>query len=82
MKLLKKIDLLEEELFHQPPKVIVNGLQYVHAFRAFGEVVQACFGVSLDGDFKSCIARFKDIYLSLDISVTPKVCFGKSMKLL
>ena len=47
MKFLKKVDLLERELRMEPVDVLMKGLQFVQAFRAFLKVVNSCFGMSL-----------------------------------
>ena len=73
MKFLKKVDLLERELRMEPVDVLMKGLQFVQAFRAFLKVVNSCFGMSLRDGFEEDIIEFKRIYLALDISVTPKV---------
>ena len=51
----------------------IEGLPYVAAFRALNEVVRACFGSELSNDFLSRILYFKQLYLDLEIGVTPKV---------
>ena len=51
----------------------VRGLAYVRALRCFDEVVTLCFGVRLQKGYEESIDRFKQAYLDLDISVTPKV---------
>jgi hypothetical protein len=64
--LLSKVDLLEE-LCPESCKV------YVNAFRSFGKVVSSCYGDHLDSTFESYITEFKEAYLQLGISVTPKI---------
>ena len=46
---------------------------YVPALRAFGRVVNSCFGLKLSPSYMSDIDYFKRCYLNLGISVTPKV---------
>lgn len=48
-------------------------LKYVDAFEKFNEVVKSCFTMDLDPKFAKCIDKFKEAYLALNISVTPKV---------
>ena len=48
-------------------------LPFVHIFRAFHEVVKACFGKNLLPDYKEKIKRFSASYRRLNISITPKV---------
>ena len=57
----------------QTEEAIVNGLPYIHTFRAFDRVVSTSFGVTLEEGYKEAIGQFKAAYLSLDITVTPKV---------
>ena len=58
--------------------VIVNGLPYIEAFRAFGNVVKTCFGVLLQPGFKEAIEIFQNSYMNLNITVTPKVLKGQA----
>lgn len=64
--LLKKVDILR-----------ANGdircLKYVETFSKFKDVVDACFGVELDPKYCKKIDSFKNSYMDLSISVTPKV---------
>ena len=41
---LKKIDSLQQELELLPDSIIIKGLPFITAFRAFSEVVDSCFG--------------------------------------
>ena len=70
---LKKIDLLEAHLLKQPSKVADNGLPYIKAFRALDKVVNACFGVDLNPEYKNFIEEFREAYLDLGVSISPKV---------
>ena len=72
-KFLKLIDKLELELMKESEEVIVNGLPYIHTFRAFDRVVSTRFGNTLKEGYQETIEQFKAAYLSLGISVTPKV---------
>lgn len=65
-KLLSKVDFLRSNC-------CISSLKYVQAFRDFNTVVQACFSMKLDPDFKQIITNFKQSYLDLEISITPKV---------
>ena len=69
---LKKIDSLQRELELLPDSIIINGLPFITAFRAFSEVVDSCFGVVLKPDYIAKIQNFKTAYMALDITVTPK----------
>ena len=53
--------------------VVLNGLPFIHAFRAFDSVVAKCFGVTLQPGYEAAIKAFKSSYLNLGITVTPKV---------
>lgn len=64
--LLNKVDLLRSTCS-------VGCLKYADAFSSFNKVVQACFTINLDPKFAVYIDEFKDKYLNLKISVTPKL---------
>ena len=51
----------------------MNALPYIHTFRAFDRVVSSCFGVGLKDGYQENIKEFKRLYMSLGITVTPKV---------
>ena len=70
---LKKIDILQQTLEQESDDVILNGLPFIQAFRTFSGVVDSCFGVELKSGFGVKIQEFKNCYLSLGITVTPKV---------
>ena len=70
---LKKIDLLQQNLEQECDDVILNGLPFIQTFRAFSAVVDFCFGVKLKPGYEDKIKDFKKSYLSLGITVTPKV---------
>lgn len=65
-KLLRGIDKLEElcPIEYKP---------YIETFNAFKQVVGACYGNILDPEYKQKISNFKNAYVALGISVTPKV---------
>ena len=65
-KLLEHIDILQAicQITVQP---------YVVTFRAFRKVVRSCFSIHLDDDFEETINEFKENFIELGISVTPKV---------
>ena len=67
------MDIFQHIVEKESDLVLKNALPYIKAFRAFDEVVGSCFGVSLKGDYLEKIKVFKTMYLSLGISVTPKV---------
>lgn len=48
-------------------------LKYVQVFEDFNSVVSACFGNVLENNYTTCIENFKKSYISLGVSVTPKV---------
>ena len=53
--------------------VIIRGLPYIEAFRAFDTVVKTCFGVELQPGYEVAIDTFRSSYISLNLTVTPKV---------
>ena len=65
-KLLSKIDALRS-------MCPLQGLKYVEDFEKFRKVVDACYGHDLDPDFRMIIRDFEKSYLSLGISISPKV---------
>ena len=54
-------------------EVLERGLPYVELLKMFSEIVDICFGTQLKGDPTYSIVAFKSQYLSLGMSVTPKV---------
>lgn len=42
-------------------------------FSSFLQVVSACFGDSLEANYREAISHFKECYMALGIRVTPKV---------
>ena len=70
------MDKLQQLLEQESVDVLLNGLPYIHTFRAFSRVVSSCFGVSLKDGYQAHILEFKRLYLALGISVTPKVKKG------
>ena len=72
---MKLIDKLELELMGQSEAVIVNGLPFIQAVRVFEQVVSSCFAVTLkEGYLQAIVAfRFRAAYMSLGITITPKV---------
>ena len=65
-KLLKNVDMLEELCLHEYH-------QFVNAFILFNDVVISCYGRNLLPQYKTSLSNFKDAYLKLNISDTPKV---------
>ena len=47
--------------------------KYVHILRCLYQVVRSCFGIILAPEFETHIHKFKEIYLDLNIAITPKV---------
>ena len=70
MKMLKNTDVLQKIAEEQN---VHSAAKYVHIFRCFHKVVINCFGMTLDSEFESDISLFKDLYVDLGISITPKV---------
>ena len=50
-----------------------QGQPYINVLEPFSQVVDTCFGVSLLPEYQTHIEDFKANYLSLGLSVTPKV---------
>ena len=73
----KKLDNLEQAMSEAGVEVLERGLPYVELLKIFSEIVDICFGTQLKRDPADCIDTFKSKYLSLGISVTPKVIFTR-----
>ena len=69
------MDILQQELEMLSVEAWINGLPYIHALRAFSRVVGSTFSNALKDKYQQDIVEFKRLYLSLDISVTPKVIY-------
>lgn len=65
-KLLNNVDILRSQRN-------IGILKYVRVFDDFKMVVTSCFGNNLNSDYKICINAFRESYLLLGITVTPKV---------
>ena len=70
---LKKLDALEEALAEKGDDVLQKGTPFLGALKSFSLVVESCFSTHVMNGFESHIFAFKDAYLKLGISVTPKV---------
>ena len=70
---LKKLDSLEEAFQDAGEDTLERGLPYLETLSSFSKVVEACFGNELRGNPGPLIMDFKSKYLSLGITVTPKV---------
>ena len=57
----------------QTNEAIMNGLPFILAFRTFEQVVSTCFAVTLKEGYLDAIMAFRAAYMSLGISITPKV---------
>ena len=66
MKMLKNIDKLQQ-------MAPIQIQRFVHLLRIFYKIVESCFGMDLDPDYKVYIKNFKQVYSDLHIKVTPKV---------
>ena len=66
MRMLKNIDKLQKI-------ASLNILKCVHILRSLYQVVISCFGMSLEPAYETYINKFKDVYIDLGISRTPKV---------
>lgn len=65
-KLLNSLDILDS-------MKILGVCKYVELLRNLKKVVDGCFSVRLDPEFKDYLKSFKLSYLALEISVTPKI---------
>ena len=65
-KLLKNVQKLREI-------IPTEYEEFANTFEVFNRVVTACYGTNLASDYKEHIADFRNSYLKLKISVTPKV---------
>ena len=68
-KLLQNVDLLQQMAENSGAFQIMG---FVEILRKFRLVVSSCFGNTLDESYSTKIDDFKNAYLSLNISVTPK----------
>lgn len=64
--LLEKVDILDGFK-------CLECVKFVDTFRKLKKVVNGCFSMKLDPNFVSFIREFKESYLALEISVTPKI---------
>ena len=69
-KLLENVDLLRQLC---TSKCCFPCLKYVRCYNDFNKVVDSCFFSNLEPDYIESINKFKESYLDLGISVTPKV---------
>ena len=67
------VDLLERDVLMESVSVKINGLPYIQTMRSFKKVVERCFTVDLKPDYEEAIQEFKQDYLGLGVSITPKV---------
>ena len=65
-KLLRNLDSLELVL---PPHL----KKFIKALKLLDLVKKGCFSMNLEPDYKERVMNFKEAYLELEISVTPKV---------
>ena len=65
-RLLENVDKLQ----NTAPLII---LPYVRALRDFRKVVKSCFSINLHESFETDILAFKESFMDLEISITPKV---------
>lgn len=65
-KLLDRLDVLRASC-------PIGCLKFVKALDDFQSVVKSCFGQHLDPNFEISLLNFKDSFLDLNVSVTPKI---------
>ena len=72
-KMVKFSHKLEVEARKIPDKLsALKSIQFARTLRLFNDVVIACFGQDLVGDYVSMIGKFEEQYRMLGISITPK----------
>ena len=70
LKLLRGLDCVKQ-IAEQKDFKQANG--FIQTLFLFKDVVTSCFGTTLDPDFEAKIESFKQSYINLPISITPKV---------
>ena len=70
MKMLRNTDKLQQIADQEN---VYSVQKYVHILRCLYKVVTSCFGMELDKEYEIHIQEFKDVYVNLGISITPKV---------
>ena len=70
LKLLRGLDCLKQ-IAEQ--KHIKQADGFIQTLSLFKDVVTSCFGTTLDPDFEAKIESFKQSYINLPVSITPKV---------
>ena len=68
---MKSLNVLEEFLKNEEEVESIRDV--VSALNSFNEVRKACFGQTLDPDYKCFISRFADAYIKLEVDITPNV---------
>ena len=72
-KFLHNVGNLELALNGEGGEIPIRGVPYVETLRSYLKVQDACMGLTLKDNWKETIERFTNLYLALEISVTPKV---------
>ena len=76
-KLLRDITKMRTEAQKLSEETKKRILMIISTLEAFNSVVESCFGVNLEGDYKEAIRNFSDLYLTLHktfkVSITVKV---------
>ena len=72
-KFLKSVPMLETLLMLEGPQEIRKGVPYIKVLSLFDKVVDTCFGMTLKPKYEEAILAFKEAYMELGVSITPKV---------
>ena len=72
-KFLKCIPQLETLLLSEGPEEISKGMPLIKVLSLFDRVVETCFGMTLKPEYQEAILAFKEAYMELGVTVTPKV---------
>ena len=78
---LKKLDVLEGLMRTTSDDILQKGLPYITVLREFNLVVDSCFGNRLAPGYEVHIRNFKEAYLKVGISITPKVMNNMILKI-
>ena len=65
--------LKEDSLVHLESLILEDHSKFASAFRAFAKVKKGCYSFIVSKSIKEDIQQFREIYLTLNRSVTPKV---------
>ena len=78
---MKKIGNLEVMLAEVGGNSMDLGMKYTRAITKFENVVTLCFGTSPQPGYEEAIQDFKEAYMDLGITVTPKLLFSYMLRI-